>query len=120
MALLYEIAEYSLNRLIEIPKEKACTSILRNWGVPGNKVAVKETVMRTTLISGDQKKGIQPTLYDARLNYNQIDNVPAMLKLKSELSKINKNIGFAHIIPDNLAFDDNSLTSMDYSFWDPH
>ena len=89
MALLYEIAEYSLNRLTEIPKEKACTSILRKWGVPGNKEAVKETVMRTTLISGDQKKGIQPTLYDARLNFNQIGNVPAMLKLKSELSKIN-------------------------------
>ena len=28
--------------------------------------------MRITLISSDQKEGIPPTLYDARLNFNQI------------------------------------------------
>ena len=79
MALLYEIAEYSLNQLTEVPREKACTSVLRKWGVPGNKEVVKETVMRTALTSSDQKKGIPPTLYDARLNFNQIKNVPYML-----------------------------------------
>ena len=110
MALLYEIAEYSLNQLTEVPREKACTSVLRKWGVPGNKEVVKETVMKTTLTSSDQKKGIPPTLYDARLNFKQIKNVPFMLKLKSQLCKIDKNIGFAHVIPDTPAFDDNSLT----------
>ena len=35
MALLYKIAEYSLNQLTEIPQENACTSVLRKWGVPG-------------------------------------------------------------------------------------
>ena len=33
-----------------------------------------------------------------------------MLKLKSQLCKIDKNIGFAHVIPDTPVFDDNSLT----------
>ena len=33
-----------------------------------------------------------------------------MLKLKSQLLKINRNIGFAHVIPDTPVFDDNSLT----------
>ena len=55
MALLYEIAEYSLNQLTEVPQEKACTSVLRKWGVPGNKEVIKEPVMRTTLISSNQK-----------------------------------------------------------------
>ena len=110
MALLYEIAEYSLNQLTEVPWEKACTSVLRKWGVPGNKEVVKETVMRTTLTSSDQKKGIPPTLSDTRLNFNQIKNVPSMLKLKSQLCKIDKNIGFAHVIPGTPVFDDNSLT----------
>ena len=109
-ALLYEIAEYSLNQLTEIPREKACTSVLRKWGVPGNKEVVKETVMKTTLISNDQKKVIPPALYDARLNFNQIKNVPSMLKLKSQLCKIDKNIGFALVIPDTPVIDDNSLT----------
>ena len=64
--------------------------------------------MRTALTSSNQKKEIPPTLYDARLNFNQIKNVPPMLKLMSQLCKIDKNI--AHVIPDTPVFDDNSLT----------
>ena len=33
-----------------------------------------------------------------------------MLKSKPQLLKINRNIGFAHILPDTPVFDDNSLT----------
>ena len=33
-----------------------------------------------------------------------------MLKSKLQLLKINRNIGFAHILPDTPVFDDNSLT----------
>ena len=65
MSLLYEIAEYSLNQITEVPQEKACASALRKWRVRWNKEVVKEIVMSTTLISSDQKKGISPTLYDA-------------------------------------------------------
>ena len=79
-------------------------------GSPGNKEVVKETIMRTTLTSSDQKKGIPLALYDTKLNFNQIKNVQSMLKLKSQLCKIDKNIGFAHVIPDTPVFDDNSLT----------
>ena len=32
-----------------------------------------------------------------------------MLKLKSQLLKIDRNIDFAHVIPDTPVFDDNSL-----------
>ena len=88
----------SLNQLTEVPQEKACASVLEKWGVPGNKVVVKESVMRTTLTSSNQKKGIPPTLCDARLNFNQIRNVPPMLKLKSQLLKIDRNIGFGHVL----------------------
>ena len=73
MALLYEILKYCLNQLTEVPKKKACTSVVESWwGVPWKKV-VKETVMRRTLISSNQKKGITPATpqYDAILNFNQ-------------------------------------------------
>ena len=110
MAFLYEITEYSLNQLTEVPQEKSCTSVLRKLGFPGNKKVVKKSVTRTTLISSDQKKGKPPTLYDARLNFNLIKKVPSMLKLKSQFLKIDRNIGFAHVIPDTPVFDDNSLT----------
>ena len=99
MALPYEITEYSLSRITEVPQEKPCTSVFRIWGVLQNKEDVRETIMRTILISSNQKKGISSTLYDATLNFNQIKNVPYMLKLKSQLFKIDRNIGFAHVIP---------------------
>lgn len=54
---------------------------------PGNKEVVKETVMRTTLISSDQKT---LTVYNARLNFNKIKN--------------DRNIGFAHVVPDTPVF----------------
>ena len=56
--------------------------------------------MRTILISKDQKKGIPPTMYDARSNFNKIKNIPYMLKLKSQLFKTDRSIDFAHVIPD--------------------
>ena len=42
MTLLYEIAVYSLNQLTQVPQEKACTSVLRKWGVLWNKEVVKK------------------------------------------------------------------------------
>ena len=34
----------------------------------------------------------------------------SIFKMRSQLLKIDKNIGYAHVIPDNPVFDDNSLT----------
>ena len=35
MALLLEVADYSLNQLKSVPEEITCTSRLRQWGIPG-------------------------------------------------------------------------------------
>ena len=43
---------------------------------------VKETVMRINLISSDQKKGIAPTLYHARLDFNQIKKCTICVKIE--------------------------------------
>ena len=37
MALLYEIVEYSLDQLTEVPQAKACKTVLRKQGVPRKK-----------------------------------------------------------------------------------
>ena len=66
--------------------------------------------MRKTIISSDQKKGILPTLYDARLNFNQIKNEPFILKVKSQLLKIDRNIDFPHVIHSTPAVDENCVT----------
>ena len=50
MALLLEIADYSLRDSEEkVPEEKACTSVPRQWGIPGNNNLPKAPVMSTTI-----------------------------------------------------------------------
>ena len=49
MALLIELADYSLNQLNEVPEEIACTSKLRQWGIPSKHCNVKEPVMNKTI-----------------------------------------------------------------------
>ena len=107
VALLYEIAWYSVNQVTEVPRKNPTQVFSENREVSGNEEVVKESVMRTTLISSDQKKGKPPTLYDPRLNFSQIKNVPSILKLNF---KIDRNIGFVHVVPDTPVFDKNLLT----------
>ena len=72
MAILFELADYSLRGLRTVPKEKACTSTLQKWGVPGeNSSHLKEPVMKTTVQKSVSKKGIRCTVYDPRLNINK-------------------------------------------------
>ena len=42
MALLFELADYSLNQLETVPEEIACTSKSRQWGIPGQSAVTKE------------------------------------------------------------------------------
>ena len=35
MCLLLELARYSLEELDRVPEEAACTSMSREWGIPG-------------------------------------------------------------------------------------
>ena len=115
MALLHELAEYSLNSLEKVPPEKACTSQLRKWGVPGDKGTVKEPIMRTTIISQTSKKGIQPTICEARANFNINENKVSIIEMKNKLLSIDKNIGFSHVIPNTMNFN-NEVTKFGIQF----
>ena len=65
MALLLELADYSLSQFKFVPEEIACTSRLRQWGVPGETMQ-KAPVMETTVQKQPSSKGITSTLYDPR------------------------------------------------------
>ena len=88
MALLHELAEYSLNSFEKVPPEKACTSQLRKQGVPGDKETVKEPIMRTTIISKTSKKGIQPTIYQALASFNIDENKVSINEMKNKLQSL--------------------------------
>ena len=70
MALLHEPAGYSLNSLEKVPPGKA-----------SNKKTIKEPIMGTTIISQTSKKGIQPTIYEARANFNIDENKVSIIEI---------------------------------------
>lgn len=98
MALLFELADYSLNQLEQVPEEISCTSKLRQWGIPGEKSTIKEPVMSCSIIKTYGKKGISCTLYDPRINGSRQNMGPRMMYLKAKMKKIDARVGFAHCI----------------------
>ena len=116
IALLHELAENYLNLLEKVPLEKVCTSQLRKWGVSGDKETVKEPIKRTTIISQTSKKGIQPTIYEAaRASFNIDENEVSIIEMKNKLLSLDKNIGFSHVIPNTMNFN-NEVTKLGIQF----
>ena len=108
MALLIEVAEYSLHQFKEIPEERACTEKARRWGIPGEKDFPKEAILSTSIQKHLSSRGINPTMYDPRTAGTNCLNPVKLASLKADLKTINPGIGFAHVIPpfDGLVFTD--------------
>ena len=59
-------------------------------------------MLRTTLQSTIKKRGIKPTLYGPCLHGSPSENTAPIQKLQEDLRKIDKRIGFAHVIPQKM------------------
>ena len=99
IALLLELADYSLRGLKKVPEEKACTSVARQWGIPGNKDLPKAPVMSTTIKKQADKQGISSTLYDPRIYVDNERFMQKVKKFKLQIMNIDKRFGFGHCIP---------------------
>ena len=75
MALLFEMADYSLKSLTEVPQEVSCTSQARKWGISGESDSFKEPIMSKVIWKYINKKGVNPILYDPRSSFDNIDLV---------------------------------------------
>ena len=95
MALLLEVADYSLHNLPEIPTEVSCTSRLRQWGVPG-KSKSQAPVRQTTIQKSVDKKGISSTLYNPKKTVAVIEeeHMSRMVKMRDQMKLLNSNSGF--------------------------
>ena len=87
MAMLYEIADYSLHSLKYVPLELACTSKIRQWGVPGEKYCRKAPVMEAIIQKREKSRGITCTLYNPRRNKK-----PTVLRISAMDLKQNYNL----------------------------
>ena len=68
MALLPDLAEYSLYELTEVPSEVAGTRKARKWGIPDEKDFPKEPILSTTIQRNLASRGIKSTLYNPCLS----------------------------------------------------
>ena len=110
MALLLLLADYSLQDLKSVPEEVSCTSQSRVWGVPGvANFKYKSSVMESVIHRSD-KKGIQCTLYDPRLNFDDKLFEHKVNDMKSALITEDKKIGFASCI----SYENVNYTSTKY------
>ena len=85
MAVLYELADYSLYSLKSIPLELACTSKIRQWGIPGEKYSRKAPVMETIIQKCENLRGITRTLFDPRKNKKPTVLRKSAMDLKAKL-----------------------------------
>ena len=98
VALMLELADYSLMGKKTVPEESSPTSGARKWGIPGPSGStkfIKEPVMNYGIHSsgaGD-KRGIRCTLYDPRLDTRCKRKIQDMT---DSLKKIDPLIGYAH------------------------
>ena len=110
MAMLYEIANYSLHSLTSVPLELACTSKIRQWVVPGEKYCRKASVMETIIQKRKKSRGITCTLYDLRRNKDL-----TVLRQSScngpKLQSNDSRIGFSHC---NFFMENDEVASTDF------
>ena len=99
MALLLELAEYSLYELTDVRSEVACTSKARKWGIPGEKDFPKEPILSTTIQRNLAFRGIKSTLYNQCPSSSHYVDMDKLGALQNTLRLSNKHIGFAHTIP---------------------
>ena len=98
MALLFELANYSLKGIKIVPDELACTSKSRQWGLPTDKAKYPKPVMSTNVKRNVNKRGISSTLYDPRLDKNSTNFSQRLDKLHETVKNKNIKIGFGHVI----------------------
>ena len=98
MALLLELADYSLSQLKTVPEEIACTSRLRQWGVPGETMQ-KAPVIETAVQKQPSSKGISSILYDPRKVDGRAINREKINLLKERLEERNNKTPFVTCVP---------------------
>ena len=96
MALLFELADFSLRDIKTIPEDIACTSGPRQWGThPSDKLKYPEAVRDISIRKGNSR-GISSTLYNPRINTKNDNLVHRAAKAHLNLLGQDQRIGYAH------------------------
>lgn len=69
------------------------------------------------MISQTSKKGIQPTIYEARASFNIDENKVSIIEMKTKSMSLDKNIGSSHVISITMNFN-NRVTKFEIQIID--
>ena len=89
----------------------ACTSNIRQWGVPSEKYCRKTPVIGTIIQKRGKSRRIICTLYDLRRNKNPTVLRKSAIDLKAKLQYKDSRIGFSNC---NFFMDNNEGASTDF------
>ena len=98
MALLFELADYSLHQVKTVPEEVACTSKLRQWGVPPEITKKPQPVMNISVKKQGKSKGVTCTLFNPRINADSDSLTGRIECMNNSIKEKDKIIGFGHVI----------------------
>ena len=98
MALLFEVADYSLHQLKKVPDEIACTSTSRQWGIPSDNTKYPMPVMDISIQKQENSKGVECTLYNPRKNADKDNLMERTAQTYLNFVLEDKRIGYGHII----------------------
>ena len=111
-ALLLELANYHLHNVRVVPEEVACTSRLSQWVVPRSRGKIdKQPVMdvKVKRLKVDEMtagRGIESTLYDARVPHCRINDNECLATFQESLREISPGIPFSYHVQ---AEDENTI-----------
>ena len=93
MALLLELADYTLNQLDCVPEQIASTSKNRQWGIPSEAKIFRDPIIKSPIRSDSEKKvQLGSTLYERRQCET---NIQKFSDFQTKLIKKDERIGFA-------------------------
>ena len=111
-ALLKQIAQFSLDKVVTIPETLPCTSRPCGWTVPQlrktdvRKPSVLETVVKKPKIGKQPSSGVTCTLYEARAPVAQAYPYHAITEMNDKLQEINPFIPIVDDIRKSTSDDD--------------
>ena len=98
MATLFEMVDYFLKVVTEVPWEVSWTSQIKKWGIPSKSDSFQGPIMTKVVLKDINKRGANPTLCDPRNKLGNINISCKLEKLETSSRKQYKQIVFSHCI----------------------
>ena len=100
MALLFKLADYSLNQFDCAQEKISCASKNRQWRIPSEAQMFKDPIIKSPIRSDSDRKGVSSISFNPKRCETSIQKI---FDFQTKLMQKDKGTDFAHAIDLNLA-----------------